>query len=134
MILVDRRLVIEAMLFGQPLPLWSRRRFHQRRHSLAEQIVALVHVHDVENHSLVLLAIVDREVEPEAVSRIAGVRSKTQVVLELTDKQDVPEVSRLESRVEAQISLLGLAAVASRANDQPINVAKSSLFVRVFAV
>lgn len=101
---MDRRLVVETMLLGQPLPFRSRRRFHQRRHSTVEQIVVLGHVNDIEDHSLILLAVVNREVEPETISRIASVWSEAQVVLEFSDQQNISQISGFEGGIEAQIS------------------------------
>jgi hypothetical protein len=51
-----------------------------------------------------LLAVVNGEVEPKAMTRVARVRPETQVVLELANEQDIPEVSRLERGIEAQIA------------------------------
>jgi hypothetical protein len=101
---MNRRLVVKAMLFGQSLPFRSRRWLHQWRHTRVEQIVVLVQIDDIENHSLVLLAIINREVEPETMTRIARVGSQTQIVLEFTNEQNIPEISRLERSIEAQVA------------------------------
>ena len=72
-ILVEHRSVVKDVFLRQSLPLRSGRRFHKRCHPLVEQVVVLVHVHDVEDHTLILLAVVDGEVEPEAVAGVASV-------------------------------------------------------------
>lgn len=88
------------MFLRQPLPLRPRARLHQRRHSLIEQIVVLIHVDDVEDDALVLLAVVDGEVEPEAMARVTSVGSKAEVVLELTNEENIPEVAGLKRGIE----------------------------------
>jgi hypothetical protein len=101
MVLVHRRPIVEDMFLGQSLPLGPGRRLYEWRHRLIEEIVVLVDVDDVENDSLVLLAVVNGEVEPKPVPRIASVRAQTQVIFKFTNEQHIPEISGLESSVEA---------------------------------
>lgn len=50
------------------------------------RLITFVHVDDVEDHALVLFAVVDGEVEPEAMTRIARIGSEAKVILKLTDQ------------------------------------------------
>jgi hypothetical protein len=44
---------------------------------LIKRIVTLTQVDDIENDSLILLAIIDGEVKPESMARVACIGTKT---------------------------------------------------------
>lgn len=71
---------------------------------MTEQIVALREVGNGENHTLILLAIVDGEVEPETKTWIACVGSKAQVVLVIVGENDIAEIACLECCIEAEVT------------------------------
>lgn len=73
MVLMDRGFVVENVSLGDSLPLRAAGGLHQRRQAVPKQISRLAQIYDVENHALVLLHVVDGEVEPKPVPRVAGV-------------------------------------------------------------
>ena len=62
---VNRRFVIEDVIFCHPLPSWSACGLDDRGQAVAEQCPGLAQVDDVENYPLVFLSILHRKVEPE---------------------------------------------------------------------
>ena len=60
---------------------------------MLEEVPGPAEVDDVEDHPLVLLDVVDREVEPEPDPRVAGVRADEQVILVLSDEVHPAQVA-----------------------------------------
>lgn len=118
----------------QPLPLGPAGTFHERRQSRGEQVPALADVDYVEEHSLVLLHVVHREVEPEPETGIAGVRSQEEIVLELAHQLRFAQVARFEGGVEAQVTPFGLPTLTRRPDYHTGNISQAALAITVLAI
>ena len=63
--MMNRRLVVEDVFLGHPLPPRPARRLDDGGESAGEEGSSLAQVDDVEDHPLVLLGVLHREVEPK---------------------------------------------------------------------
>lgn len=101
---------------------------------MPKKIRALRDVHNVEDHPLIRLDVVHGEVEPHAQPGAAGVGPDEEIVLELGDQVHPAEISVLEGRVEADVALLGFAAVTRWSHHHLVHVAQAALGIAVFAL
>ena len=110
---------------------WPGRGLHHRGQAVHEEVPRLADVDYVEDDPLVLLRVLDTEEEPEPVTRIAGVRPDVDVVLGVRHEVHPPEVGRLEGGLEGEMSLLSLARVTRRSDDEPGDVGLTALVLTV---
>ena len=64
--------VVEGVLLRHPLPPRPARRLDEGRHAVAEEVVVLREVHDVQQDALVPLRVLHREVEPKSEMKWLG--------------------------------------------------------------
>ena len=77
-------------------PFFPARWPNDRRHSLLEEIPSSAQVDDVEDHPLVFLDVVHREVEPEPDPGVAGVGTDEEVVFVFGDEVNSTEIAYLK--------------------------------------
>ena len=66
MLPVGRRAVVEHVLLRHPLPPRAARGLDEGRHAVAEEVVVLAQVHEVQQDALVALRVFHGEVEPKS--------------------------------------------------------------------
>ena len=66
MLPVGRGAVVEDVLLRHPLPPRATRGLDERRHAVAEEVVVLAQVHDVQQDALVALRVLHGEMEPKS--------------------------------------------------------------------
>ena len=78
--------------------------------------------------------ILNREIKPEPVSRIAGVRPHVQIIFKLVDEVHSAKVPGLKDRVETKMSFLCLTRMTRRSHHNLLNIPQASLIVAVIRV
>ena len=78
--------------------------------------------------------ILNGEIEPQSVSRVASIRSDVQIIFKLVDEVHSAKVPRLVYRIKTKMTFLSFARVSGGSHHNLLHVTQSTLVVTVIRI